>query len=257
MLKDFKHFNKEANFFNKFLNLSMKEGLILSVSYNMFIEKLKNLLLKYIDEEYFHITNNKEEYIILSLMIYNLNKKDRYKLSNELFSLLNNNGYFISQAIDELGDKIDLKTLMPSKGDDIFIYFNKKFDVPMGTPDILYHVTTKTNYEEKIKSVGIVPKTQKMVSNDLDRVYLIDDINKAYDFCVEKRHFIKKKYGIKIQKYGINIDDWVILGVDMKAINKIKLYKDTKMDDSYYTFENIPPFSIRVEKEVNLKNKTL
>lgn len=251
MIKDFNHFNKEANFFDKFLNLSMKEGLIQSVSYEMFVDKLKNLLLKYIDEEYFYLTNYKDEYINLSLVISDINKKKRYNLSNELFSLLNNTGYFISQAVDEMGNKIDLKTITPKKGSDVFIYFNKKFDVPMNTPDILYHVTTKNIYEEKIKNIGIVPKTQRMVSEDLDRIYLIDDINKAHDFCVEKRHHIKKKYNIKIQKYDINIDNWVILGIDIKSINQIKLYKDTKMDNSYYTFENIPPFAIRVEKDIN------
>jgi hypothetical protein len=38
MLKNFNHFNKEANFFEQFLNLSMKEGLINSVVYDIFID---------------------------------------------------------------------------------------------------------------------------------------------------------------------------------------------------------------------------
>jgi hypothetical protein len=221
------------------------------VLYDIFIEKLKKLLLKYIEEDCFYLTNKNDEYIILSLVISEISKSVRYKLSNELFSLLNSTGYFISQAVDEMGNKIDLKTLTPSKGGDVFVYFNKKFDIPMNTPDILYHVTTKKIYDEKIKRIGIVPKTQKMVSEDLDRIYLTDDINKAHDFCVEKRHFIKKKYNNKAQKYNIDVDNWVILGVDIKSINKIKIYKDTKMDNSYYTFENIPVYSIRVEKYIN------
>lgn len=36
MIKDFKFFNEDANYFDKFFHLTMKEGLIRSVGYDIF-----------------------------------------------------------------------------------------------------------------------------------------------------------------------------------------------------------------------------
>jgi len=235
MIKEFKFFNENATPFRQFLHLKMKEGLIHSVGYVFFIDKLKALIKKYnLDHEIFQ----KEEYVKVSIDI-----KEKFFI-NELISLENNTGYFKSAIINKDGNKI--KKL--SKG--VFtIFFNKRFDIPANSPDYLYHATSK-HYYEKIKLTGLYPKTQKMISDDLERLYLTDNLAEALSFCTDKRFFIKDKYKKDIL-FDMNIDEWLILLIDIKSIQDFKLYKDTKMNNSYYTYDVIPAYAIRIEKEIN------
>ncbi|MCK9415549.1 hypothetical protein M0Q97_02690 [Candidatus Dojkabacteria bacterium] len=244
-----KMFNEYFTPLEHFLNLSIKEGLTLSVSYVFFLDKLKNILLKYIDEEYFFIENHKDEYIYLNLIL-DISKKNATVLSKEIISFLNNSGYFISQSINDFGSKINIQNLTQYKGKEIHIYFNKVFDVPEETPNIIYHATLFDLYENKIKKMGLIPKTQKMVSNDLERLYFINNISDAEYFIHLKYSTLKNK--IKNKQYNIDIKKWVILGIDIKSIGKFKLYKDTKMNNSYYTYDTISPYSIRIEKIIDI-----
>jgi len=239
MLKKFKFFNKDTDDFHNLLHLTMKEGLIVSVDYDMFISKLKKLLNKY---KYNYKIEHDDNVIKLVINI-NDNKKN---FNKELTSLLNNTGYFISGIID---NQIKIKSVLLSKNKKFEMFFNKRFDVPKNVSDILYHATTN-HYYQKIKKSALSPKTQKMISNDLDRIYLTDNLAEALDFCTQKRFFIKNKYK-NITLFNMDINNWVVLAIDIKSIPDIKLYIDPKMDHSYYTYDVIPSYAIRIEKEVN------
>jgi hypothetical protein len=45
MINKFKFFNENASYFDKFFHFNMKEGLIHSFDYDLFIEKLENIIL--------------------------------------------------------------------------------------------------------------------------------------------------------------------------------------------------------------------
>jgi len=237
----YRNFNEEADYFHNHFYLAMKEGLIHSVDYDFFCEKLDNLIKSYNIK---YEIKKLEGYISLSIDISNVNKK---QFNKELTSFMHNMGYFKPSIIDNNG--LEIKSIMISKDTIFNITFQKRFDVPDGTPDILYHATTKYYYE-KIKKIGLVPKSQNMISNDVDRVYLTDNLSDAKEFCAEKRKFFKNKYD-KTELFNMNIDEWVILEVDISSIPDFKLYKDPKMKNSYYTYESILSYAIRVKERVN------
>lgn len=202
MISNFNFFNNDASYFDKFFHLNMKEGLIVSVEYNFFIDRLKKLLDNY-NNINFRITQ-KEEYIELYINLENINHK---KIDKQLYEIIHNTGYFIYKLIDIKEDK-EIKSILISKNDEFIFYFQKRFDIPKKISGNLYHSTTKYYYD-KIKKTGLSPKTQKMISNDLDRVYLTDNLAESLDFCTQKRFFYNKKYK-NIDLFNMNIDDWVI-----------------------------------------------
>ena len=242
MIRNFNFFNDAASYFDKFFHLSMKEGLIISVEYEFFIDKLEKLLDNY-DNITFKILQ-KNEYVELYINLKNINRKN---FDKRLHEIINTTGYFKSRIIDMKNNE-EIKSILISKNDDFLIYFQKRFDIPKKITGNLYHATTKYYYE-KIKRTGLSPKTQKMISEDLDRIYLTDNLAEALDFCTQKRFFYKKKYN-NIDLFNMNIDDWVILEIDIYSIPDIKLYEDPKMENSYYTYDFIPFYAIKIKREI-------
>jgi hypothetical protein len=221
----------------------MKEGLIISVEYDFFIDKLKKFLNNY-NNIIFNIIQ-KDEYVELYI---NLKDNNHKIFDKKIYEIINTTGYFISNLIDIKND-IKIKNILNSKNDEFLIYFQKRFDIPKETKKRLFHSTTK-QYYEKIKRTGLTTKTQKIISDDLERLYLTDNLTEAIDFCTQKRFFYKNKYR-NIIKFDMNIDEWVILEIDIFSIPDIKLYKDEKMSNSYYTYDFIPFYAIKIEREIN------
>jgi hypothetical protein len=242
MIKKFNFFNENSSYFDKFFHLTMKEGLIISVDYNFFIEKLENILKKEIKQ---YNIKQIEEYIELYIDLTNVNHKN---FDKQLYELINTTGYFKSKILDIKEDK-DIKSILDSNNNEFIVYFQKRFDIPKKVSGNLYHSTTK-QYYEKIKRTALSPKTQKMISDDLDRIYLTDNLAEAIDFCTQKRFFYKKKYN-NIDLFNMNIDKWVVLEIDIFSIPDIKLYEDPKMDNSYYTYDVIPFYAMKIEREIN------
>jgi len=202
-------------------NEIIKEGLIMSVSYTIFTEKMSDLLNKH--NLKFSITKNPDA-VKLELQV----KKDK-KLYDEIYSLLNLTGYYISLWYDDNNDKhisgIDVSSYMNNKN--LIIYFNKKYDFEdNGIKIYMYHVT-EWNHKGSILQKGIVLKSKKQIDNHPERIYLFDSLDDAKSFSV---NFIKP----------------IIFRIDMRLVNKIKLYTDPKFPniDSFYTYDNIPKISL-------------
>jgi hypothetical protein len=238
----YEFFNYKASFFDKLFYWKIKEGLIQSVDYDIFSDKLKKLIDNYNTD---YNIEQKDEYITL---LINLENIDHKHFNNRLTEFINNTGYFKSVIID-IKDSIKVESILNSKNDKFLFYFQKKFDIPQNTPERLYHATT-SYYYEKIKRTGLTTKSQKMISDDLERIYLTDDLSTATEFCTQKRIFYKTKYK-NVDLFNMNIDKWVVLEIDIYSIPDIKLYKDEKMSYSYYTYDFIPFYSIKLIKEID------
>lgn len=241
MIKKFNFFNDKDSLFNKLFSLKMKEGLIYSVDYNVFVQKINNFLKNYNCNYDIKIDN----FVELSI---NINNIDRKKFNGELVELLNNLGYEKARVVDIDDDKI-VKSILSSNNKNFLIFFQKRFDLINKEPKELYHSTTEYYYN-KIKKKGLVTKSQNMVSDDLDRIYFTDKLAEALDFCTQKRFFYKNKYR-NIDLFDMNIDKWVILEIDFKSIPDFKLRVDPKMNNSYYTYSYIPPYAIKIVKTLN------
>ena len=49
----------------------------------------------------------------------------------------------------------------------------------------------------------------------------------------------------------MDINKWVVLEIDITSIPDIKLYEDPKMFNSYYTYDFIPSYAIRIKQRIN------
>lgn len=119
MIKKFNFFNDAASYFYKFFNLTMKEGLIISVEYEFFIDKLKKLLNSY-DNINFNILQ-KKEYVELYINLKNINHKI---FDKQLYKIINNTGYFVSKLIDIKEDK-EIKSILISKNYEFILNYMK------------------------------------------------------------------------------------------------------------------------------------
>lgn len=218
----------------------LKEGLIKSCEYDFSIDKINNLINKY------NLIGICKMYIIKDRIYFEINDDDtnkKKKFFSEFLILLNNIGYFISNY--KINNKIennaiDLLTFINNKS--VIVYLNKKFDnESVNIPEFLFHVTEE-QYIERIRRYGLINKSKKYIENHPERIYFFDNINSCYEYIDFKQ-----------------ILNPIILKIDVKTLNKlklnffnkekenIKLHIDPKYQpfiNAYYTYDNIPPYSI-------------
>lgn len=218
--------------FYEFLN-KINEGLIKTVN----IEKTKDLMFRYLSNSNkgfdFDIKIKDKDNNSLSIFL-----NFTYKEINEsIINLMNNMGWFPSYITiykDNLkrGFKYDEKLLNNSN---IKIIFESKFDEKVEDKyDKLYHVTV-SNKVNKIKKVGLSPKSNHRLSNHPDRVYLTVDPNKILISFLN----LDKLYGKNVE--------YEILEIDNSGSDNIELYYDPNFDDGFYTYDNIHPDKISVK----------
>jgi hypothetical protein len=225
-----KNFNQFKELFEYKNSSLVCDGLIYSYSHSKFSEKLTNILNKYGIRDYEIIVSDEGVFLTNFKPI-----KDKY-LFSEIIRLLNLSGYYISSY------KNDNKLITSSLGVDIFmnstkldIVFNKNFDFEdTGIKLILYHVTD-FKFINKIKKQGLIVKSNKMLDNHPERIYLFDSINDMEGFIINKSFYEKDFNPVRLK-------------IDVKTLPKLKLYKDPKYPsiDAYYTYDNIPSYSINI-----------
>lgn len=213
----------------------LNEGLIKSVDYDFAIDKINNLLNKYEVEGKCSLYEGKDRLILL---IEDLNIYHKKIFYPNFISLLNNLGYYMSNYKIGHGNiensKIDLIEFI-NNNNTIIIHLNKKFDTEIGhISEFLYHVTEKQNIG-RIKKRGLIDKSKNFIENHPERIYFFVNVDDCYDY-------------IEFKNLGIN---YHILKIDIKTLNNIKLYEDPKYVPyvkAYYTYDNIPPYSIEIIK---------
>ena len=219
---------KKLNEFN--YNL-LNEGLIMSVDYVIFISKMNDILKKY------NINGYCDLYIGKDRIIFKIDENDIHKRKiffQNLSNLLNQTGYFVSNyKINddklEIGD-VDISLFVNNSN--LLLYLNKRFDSESGyIPEFLFHVT-ENKYFDKIIKQGIINKSKKYIENHPERIYLFSNLEDCYDYIDFKE-----------------LSDFTILKIDVKTLKNIKLYDDPKYQptiNAYYTYDNIPPFSMEI-----------
>lgn len=209
----------------------IKEGLIQSVP----IQKVAKILNKKFsnikidgnvndDELYYHsvltITRKQSETKTAE------NPEDFKKWSNEPSGMLSIIPKLVP-VLDVLGWYISTKI----KDDDTFVQkitVEPKFDsLLMFKPDTLYHITDIKNLD-RIKKIGLIPKTKSKVLYHPARIYLADG------------HEIQ--YLAKGFEHEFDVDP-IILKINLIK-SKMNLYIDPHCDNAYYTYDNIPPENI-------------
>jgi len=222
---------KKLNEFN--YNL-LNEGLIMSVDYVIFISKMNDILKKYNINGYCDLYIGKDR-LVLKIDEYHIYK--RKILFQNLSNLLNQTGYFVSNyKINDDKLKIgDIDISLFINNSNLLLYLNKRFDSESGyIPEFLFHVT-ENKYLEKIIKQGIINKSKKYIENHPERIYLFSNLEDCYDYIDFKELF-----------------NFAILKIDVKTLKNIKLYDDPKYQptiNAYYTYDNIPPFSIEIIKQ--------
>jgi hypothetical protein len=165
----------------------------------------------------------------------------------KLIELIKTMGYFISKfSINGVQAKFNKdsffkKTKSLKEPFPIYLKLEAKFDIEINeTNSKLYHVT-HDRYLSKIKKIGLVPKSQSKNSYHPERIYFVKE----------------EKYAQKIAKEFSNLEytfehNYVLLEINVNAINNIKLYEDPNFKEldnvyGYFTFDNIPPNAINFE----------
>ena len=165
---------------------------------------------------------------------------------DKLIQLTNNLGWFPSYIRSDsytgkYNYKIFEKSFKTGNTVECNVEFEAKYDfVIEKIPTLLYHVTPKQNLD-KIKQVGLIPKSRSKASYHPERVYLTKNISD----CKKLTNMFYKKTGIK---------EWSIIEIDTSKIpgDYFRLYEDPNFRTrGYYTLNNIPPISIEEVDEVN------
>ncbi len=225
----------------------VNEGLIRSFDYNIFVDKLNKLFKKYGKTV---LIEQSHQGVLITFENHVFNKH----LYTELLSLLNVCGYVMSYYYYEYFDfdkvkigKAGEKEIFNKKYDLMMINIIKKYDIEnyKGLPEYLYHVTEK-KYLEKILKKGLIPKAKNKIEEHPERIYFTDTIDGAEDF----REILE-------DRLNLNFDDIIILKINTKLLNKIKLYYDptffeteyeyeNNLYKAFYTYDNISPYSIEI-----------
>lgn len=112
------------------------------------------------------------------------------------------------------------------------IFFEAKYDKVVYVRTNLYHVTTKDK-SEKIKKLGLTPKSMSKISEHPDRIYLA--INESGVEIITDG--LRKHYKNK---------ELVTLKINIDKIRDHKFMKDPNFIYGVYTYQNIHPAAIEV-----------
>lgn len=152
-----------------------------------------------------------------------------------ILKLINNIGYFPAGILRGGGySKYEFKNLVDNKYG-FWLCIEPKYDQMITITKDLYHVTPNSKLE-KIKRIGLTPKSMSKLSNHPDRIYLaVNEL--GADFIREQ-----------LAQYN---EDLVTLKIDIEKVQYHKFMKDPNYALGVYTYQNIQPDAIEV---VEIKN---
>jgi len=223
----------------------LQEGLTRTVPIEQAMEVLGREVENYPELDFLNDGNN----IILGFKpTYATEQSSKYSTGtlydpkiSKVIQLANNLGYFPSVVKYELDNKLEKYTqkYQPSTFRDLVVgkqptylifSFEAKYDPEVELPKYVYHITT-TKFVDKIKQIGLTPKTLEKRSAHPERIY-VSLSKKDSDFLFRglKQHFGKN------QGVELTIDTSLLKGT---------FYEDPNFKgQGAYTYQNIPPQAI-------------
>jgi len=231
------------NSFSDYIN-QIQEGLIKTYDIDLVIQQsYRNLSVIKLPITLSKLPNN-----TIKLVIQNFNLAINIE---EIFKVLNSNfinlfGWFPSymEMVNLAGmthqkpysEKylIDTYSYLSS----ISIIYESTFDLESNIPPKLYHLSIQ-EYEGKISSYGLSPKSKSKMSIHDGRIYVCKDPNDCLNLIP---NFTMWYYG----KEKVN-RKWIIWEIETQNIKK--LYQDPNfINRGYYFLDNIPPHQIKIFK---------
>lgn len=239
---------KELLFGNKALSgYFLREGLIKTYSIGSTIEHLNNFVRK--NRNIFaRVKLNKPN--VVEIIINNNIEKTDY---NDVLSIMNSYGWYPSLYVfiksKEDFDNRNYDILKYSKKEldniiqqkefyQIFIQFEAKYDLEITDrlPKELYHITDES-YLEKIKKIGLTPKTKSKLTNHPDRIYMGVDKNKIKNL-------------LKLKGFS-DFKNPILITIDTKLTNGLRIFEDPNYAGiGIYSYQNIPPKALVNFEEV-------
>jgi hypothetical protein len=157
----------------------------------------------------------------------------------KLIQLTNNLGYYPSVFVYEKHNKTKLekysnsklKQIMDEVEPDFLVFvFEKKYDEVTYVPKLIYHITDG-KYLDKIKSIGLTPKTKSKLAYHPERIYVALNKEDTLNLWKRMKMFIPKEKGI-------------LLTIDTGKLDNT-FYNDPNFQNKgVYTYNNIVPQSI-------------
>ena len=200
------------------------EGLIKTVNPKRFVDVLekwnKNIKIKY--------HNDGENLGFVSIFFL----ERRKELVDKINKLMNNYGYFPSTWFDinnnRMGNYLEGVDYEKLRN----IHYEPKFDIEyIPQSRYMYHITDE-KYLDKIKKIGLIPKTNSKIGYHPERIYLAKSINDAKNISDLMGNFIAK-------------ENQVFLKIDLQ--NLIAFFmQDGQFYGGVYTMNNIPPSHIEI-----------
>ena len=134
------------------------------------------------------------------------------------------------------------------RGKLLTIQLEPKFEPELSVYEypILYHLTL-TSKIEKIKKIGLVPKSKEKISNHPDRIFMTSSL----DSC--------KTIADRFHKLNKNTSKFTILKVNFKSSydnnTSIRLFQDPNFKDGVFTLSNIPSKYLEIVDTINYNKK--
>ena len=212
------------------------EGLIYSVSKTKFNDMINRWA---ISTEKIKIVPKNGNIIIISFI-----KPPSEKELDNLLKLINNLGWYISAGLLNKEnmkwkkfDKNDFKNNSPLLNILIAIQAEAKFDPELTDMEfsVLYHATPSIN-DNKIRKIGLVPKSLSKISYHPERIYFTRTEDEAE--LIANRFFELNNTLKEFSLYKIDIN------AAMEDNPQLRLFDDPLFKDGIYTLSNISPIFI-------------
>lgn len=165
----------------------------------------------------------------------------------QLLTLINTVGWYCSwysTPVDEQVHKFDKDAVIELLQTDraIIVQIEAKYDVEeIKFPKVLYHATP-SKYANKVKKIGLTPKSKAIRLQYPDRIYLASNLDNLVTKLVPDIADTK------------SIRDWTIFQInDLEDVYpKPRLYRDPLYPHGYYVLVNIPPSFITELKTIKV-----
>jgi hypothetical protein len=133
----------------------------------------------------------------------------------------------------------------------IEIDFEPRYDLRIfPTENKIYHLTFDIHWNN-IEDKGLTPKNKSKISNHAERIYFINEYNEREFDRLGK--FLYNTLNIETKKY---IKECYVLEINISELKKEKqFYRDPNYSLGIWTYENIPPFYIKVIEKIEINSE--